>query len=311
MVSSHSTPEISVILPAFNAESTIEAQLEALAAQNVSFAWELLVSDNGSTDNTCIIVERWRDRLPRLTVVDASRRRGVSAARNIGAEHAVAPVIVFCDADDIVGVGWLERMHAALRTSVAVAGSAETGLLNSPLRHSVSWPPGDIITEPYWPHFPAAAGRNLGVQLAFFNRIGGFDEGLLAGEDIDFCWRVQAAGGDLTWCMDAIIHVRKRVGLRAVYRQAFGYALGDKLLKHKWSAAISDYWRAHDQTRAAEPVESVPVERSAPRRSHFRRAARLTRPDGRADLAWVVGSWAGAHFSRIDASLPRLDSLPH
>jgi glycosyltransferase involved in cell wall biosynthesis len=295
-------PEITVIIPAYNAASTIDQQLDALARQDVPFAWELLVCDNGSSDDTRARAEGWLDRIPGTRVIDASRRRGVAAARNIGAEHAQAPLIVFCDADDVVGDVWLLRMYGALQNSTAVAGSAELGLLNHPSGSSVSWHPGDVITEPYWPEFPAAAGRNIGVHAAAFHQIGGFDEELIAGEDIDFCWAIQSAGGTLTWCMDAVVHVRKRVGLRQISRQAYGYALGDKLLKHKWANPMRAYW-----AREA-PFDGLQGQRDRSRRSVLRRLARLAQPSGRADLAWVVGSWAGRRFSTIDESLAQLPS---
>ncbi len=50
------TPEVSVIVAAYNAEATLGEQLEALSRQAVSFPWELLVCDNGSTDGTAELV---------------------------------------------------------------------------------------------------------------------------------------------------------------------------------------------------------------------------------------------------------------
>ena len=90
-----------------NAEAHLGGQLEALAAQECDLPWELVVSDNGSTDRSLAIVREYRDRLPRLVVVDSSARRGPAAARNDGVRAAGGSLIVFCDTDDVVGPGWL------------------------------------------------------------------------------------------------------------------------------------------------------------------------------------------------------------
>ena len=66
--------ELSVIIPCLNAEATIATQLEALANQHWSKPWEVVVSDNGSTDNSLEIVKSYKDRLPNLRIVDASAR---------------------------------------------------------------------------------------------------------------------------------------------------------------------------------------------------------------------------------------------
>ena len=66
--------DISVVIPCFNDEETIGSQLEAVAKQAWSGEWEVVVSDNGSRDNTLAIVEQFRERLPNLRVVDSSDR---------------------------------------------------------------------------------------------------------------------------------------------------------------------------------------------------------------------------------------------
>src|SRR5437763_2955065 len=83
------SPElVSVIVPVLNEERYLGAQLAALAAQTYTGAWELVIVDNGCTDRSFEVVERWRARLPDLVVVDASARRGLNWARNAGVSVA-------------------------------------------------------------------------------------------------------------------------------------------------------------------------------------------------------------------------------
>ena len=104
---------ISVVIPAFNAETTIADQLGAIARQSDGVALEVIVADNGSSDATRTVVETWSERLP-VRLVDASARRGPAAARNIGASSARGDLLIFTDADDVVMPGWLQAWDAAV-----------------------------------------------------------------------------------------------------------------------------------------------------------------------------------------------------
>src|SRR5690606_34073255 len=125
------TPEASVVIAAFNAERTLGEQLAALSRQAVRFPWEVLVCDNGSTDGTVAVVTEWQGRLPQLRLVDASARRGPGAARNAGAARALSPLLLFCDADDVVADDWLAPLHGALQREVFVTGNSRRPVLNS------------------------------------------------------------------------------------------------------------------------------------------------------------------------------------
>jgi glycosyltransferase involved in cell wall biosynthesis len=95
--------KLSVIIPCLNGAATIATQLAALARQQWDQPWEIVVADNGSTDESVGIVERYRGRLQNLRVADASARRG--RALNVGAKEATGDALVFCDVDDEVAAG--------------------------------------------------------------------------------------------------------------------------------------------------------------------------------------------------------------
>src|SRR4051794_40828132 len=114
---------LSVIMPCLNAEATLAVQLEALAAQQWSEPWELVIADNGSTDSSLSIARRYEARFPAFRIVDASGLRRPSHAFNVGARAATSDSLACCDADDEVAPGWVASMGDALRMHDVAHGS--------------------------------------------------------------------------------------------------------------------------------------------------------------------------------------------
>jgi hypothetical protein len=227
--------ELTVVIAAYDAEATLAEQLDALAAQRVPFAWEVVVADNGSTDGTAALARSYAGRL-RLRVVDASATPGAGAARNVGVSVAHAPLVAFCDADDVVGDGWLLAMRTALRDHAFVAGRFEGGRLNSPtaLRSRTLPQQHGLQESQHLPGLRAAGAGNMGIRADVFRAVGGFDPHCLYLEDTDLCWRVQLAGVPLTWAPDAVLHVRLRGDLRSAARQGFHYGTGERWLSRRY-----------------------------------------------------------------------------
>lgn len=298
---------LSVVVPAFNAEDTLGEQLRALAGQDAAFSWEVLVCDNGSTDGTAALVRRWQDRMANLRLIDASARRGPSAARNIGVRAARGPLVVFCDADDVVGGGWLAAMHAALCDADFISGGWEGERLNGGNRASVSWTTQTLITEPYLPQLLATASNNMGIRKPVFEEVGGFEEALATCEDIDLSWRVQLAGYPLEHHPEAVLHVRKREGLRAIFRQAYSYGVGDKRLRHRYAPVIAALGPG-----APPAIKSLAVSRdtvSAPVQRALAKVRSARGPGVLADRTWRIGQWLGQRLGKVDPSMSQI-SLP-
>jgi glycosyltransferase involved in cell wall biosynthesis len=216
--------KLSVIIPCYNAAKTIAVQLEALAKQQCSEPWEVIIADNGSTDESMGIVERFRQRLPNLRMVDASAKPGQPYALNIGAQAAKGESLAFCDADDEVGPGWLAAMVKALSKFDFVACRFETKKLNSLMFHREHAQEKDLMVASYPPYLPHAGGGSLGVKRSLHKVIGGFDEALLCVHDTDFCFRLQMHGTKLHFVPEAVTHIRSRDSFRGLYRQARDYS---------------------------------------------------------------------------------------
>ncbi|MFL6623398.1 MAG: glycosyltransferase [Sulfurifustaceae bacterium] len=227
---------LTVVIPAYNARDTIAEQIEALAAQQWAEPWEVVLVNNRCTDDTVEIARSYADRLPRLRVIDAFARQGAAYALNTGVRAAAAPAVAFCDADDVVGDGWVAAMSEGLKQHVFVSGPLETKRLNvTPLtRNRPNGQPTGIQSYTYPPYLPHAGAGNMGMRRELFDVIGGFDETLETLFETDFCWKAQLRGFSLTPLPTAVVHVRHRDRVRALLRQARKYAESDVLLYKRY-----------------------------------------------------------------------------
>jgi glycosyltransferase involved in cell wall biosynthesis len=228
--------KLSVIIPCYNAADTIGAQLEALAGQRWIEPWEVIVSDNGSTDETLVVVERYREQLRNLRLIDSSERQGTAHARNAGVQASDGDALAFCDADDEVAPGWVAAIGEALSIRDFVASRFDIEKLNEPwVQKSHANPQRDRLGQyKYPPYLTHAGGSGMGVKRSVHEAVGGFDESLRILEDTDYCWRIQLAGIKLHFVPDALVHVRYRDTLCGIYRQARTYAEYNVLLYKRY-----------------------------------------------------------------------------
>lgn len=112
-------PRVSVVLPAFNAQRTIGRAVRSILEQSIEDI-ELLVVNDGSTDNTLAVLHEFRDERMRVIL---SGHQGVAAAANLGAKEALSPWIARMDADDFSHPSRLERqIQLAHELSLDVVG---------------------------------------------------------------------------------------------------------------------------------------------------------------------------------------------
>jgi len=228
--------KLSVIMPCLNGAETIVTQLEALANQRSLQQWELIVADNGSTDESMAIVDRYKRWFSSIRVVDASDRRGAAHALNVGARAALGESLAFCDVDDEVAPDWVAAMGEALTKHEFVACRTEIRRLNAPwVWERWANPQEDGIQEFDYPaYLPHAGQGTLGVRRSLHEAIGGFDESLFQLHETDYCWRIQRAGIALHFVPDAVVHLRYRNTLRGMIRQARGWGEYDVLLYKRY-----------------------------------------------------------------------------
>jgi glycosyltransferase involved in cell wall biosynthesis len=228
--------KLSVIIPCYNSKSTIAIQLEALAKQTWDKPWEVIISDNGSTDGTQAVVERYKSRFPNIKVVDSSDRRWAAHARNVGAKAASGESLVFVDADDEVATGWVAAIGDSLSEHNFVASRFDVLKLNETWVIEGYGRPGQetgVMQFRYPKYLSHAGGTGLGVRRSLHESIGGFNESLPVLEETDYCWRIQLKGYKLHFSPEAVVHVRWRKNIRDMFWQIFKWGEYSTLL-YKW-----------------------------------------------------------------------------
>lgn len=220
-------PAVSVVIPTRNRSNLIDVQLVALARQQYEGAIEVIVADNGSTDGTAehILGHPLREQLS-MRYVDASAQRGVSYARNTGADHASTEILLFCDDDDRVHQNWISGMVEFLESDHDVVGSAvEISTLND---RQQKWKP----TAPPKPFYaPALSGCSLACRAPVYRKLGGMDLTWESNEDVQFGWRAHRDGFRVAWLADELVAYRTRNTFKASYRQGRARAIGVERMK--------------------------------------------------------------------------------
>lgn len=229
-------PDFSVIVCTRNGRDRIGHCLEAVRNLAAAGGFETIVVDNGSVDGTADFVREYFSWV-KLLELDSC---GLSAARNAGAEVAIGEIMAFTDDDCAPDHEWLVRLARVF----ADPRFAAVGGPNLPPKPR-NWHEAVVAAAPGAPshvmlddeeaeHLP---GCNLAVTKAAFNVIGGFDPIFrTAGDDVDFCWRLRAAGFRLGFAPGAFVWHWRRSAIRGFLKQQIGYGQAERLLIAKHPA---------------------------------------------------------------------------
>lgn len=269
---------LSVVIPVHNGAATLGEQLRAVVAAADDLT-EVVVVDNRSTDASRQIAERFAANCPRVRVIAADHRLGAAHARNVGATAASGDLLAFCDSDDVIADEWPAAMREALRDAEYVTGPVDLDRLNPPWlassrgRRFYAQLPRTVADIPF------AHGCNVGIRRTTMQRVGGFDEQLRTGEDIDFAIRAWQQGIRLAWSEQAVVHYR--LPRRAVDRWRQGMAYGRAA--HHLHELVGEPWDV--RRRVAAQVHRLQwLARTSPM---------TVRADHRARWLWTLASLVG------------------
>ncbi|HEU5082087.1 MAG TPA: glycosyltransferase family A protein [Acidimicrobiales bacterium] len=214
-------PRVSVVCSTYDRAPLVARLLRTLADQTLpADELEVVVVDNGSTDDTATVLERLAHEVPfRLRTLRHARNRGAAGGRNTGWRAAAAPVVAFTDDDCAPEREWLERGLAALEgvgpRTFAVGRTRpdpdEEAWLRRPFSRSMS------VEEPRF-----YETCNVFYRRDDLEALGGFDEGFgIGGEDTDLALRLLDAGGQAVWVPEAVVrHQVRPPSFRANLREA-------------------------------------------------------------------------------------------
>ena len=181
-------PLVSVIIPTFNREACLGRAVDSVLGQTF-IDFELIVVDDGSTDDTTGLLDTYGDRLTRIR----QDNRGVSAARNAGIRICRGSLIAFLDSDDVWRPGKLERQVAFFHAHPrAVACQTEeiwirNGKRVNPKKRHRKF--SGMIFEKTLPLCLVSPSAVM-IRRSLFDEVGLFDETLPACEDYDLWLRI-------------------------------------------------------------------------------------------------------------------------
>lgn len=179
-------PVISVIVPVYNGEKYIRQAIESVIAQNYG-SYEIIVVDDGSTDQTCEILAKY----PNIRYI-RQENKGVAAARNTGIRQALGDYLAFIDADDLWDRTKLSKQYGFMERN------SDIGYTFTMHRLFLS---EDIDDMPHWVRPDYAEGEltayipsSMMIRKDVFTRIGFFDESFTLSEDSDWFMRARDLG---------------------------------------------------------------------------------------------------------------------
>lgn len=262
--------ELSVIVTAHNRADLVEDTLASLAEQVWDDGeWDVVLVDNGSTDHTAEVLERWADKMPvTARVVVATGPRDPSHARNVGVEHSAARSVAFVDDDDVIAPGYVAAIGTALRRHPLVGARHEHRRLSDATmaRYRGSFQTtglGDVFGV------PMVSGGGMGCRRSLWLELGGQDPTVgYGGEDADFSLRAARLGATAAFVGDAVYHVRLRRGLGPTFRQGrrFGATRVRLYRRHRTEIGIRPDRPGRVLRRWAGLVRRLPtVRRPGPR----------------------------------------------
>jgi len=225
---------VSVVIPAYNQAALLVRLLDALAANVQAPAWEVIIVDDASPDDTEDAVAHWREANREIpcSYIRQQRNQGPGAARNRGLAEARGYLVAFTDTDCVVGPDWLRTLTAAV-TGDQIAGAGGPVAPFDPenifARYNTVNGSLQLIVSPDYP-IPYLVTCNCCYVRNELQDAGGFPEDINTpgGEDIAASIALYKRGCRFAFAPDATVRHDYRDSLRSFMRtwNNYGYGCG-------------------------------------------------------------------------------------
>ncbi len=224
----------SIIVPSFNRAEEIQELLESFTDLELPpKEIELLIADDGSTDETSEIVKSYQTKFSFTLKFLYQQNKGPGAARNMGMENATGDFFIFIDSDCTVHPKWLINIDRELHRKNADAfGGPDSFRENFPvLLKAINYSMTSFITtgglrgskgKKLAKFYPRSF--NMGLSRNLYEQIGGFGK-LRHGQDIEYSNRIIKSGAKVVFIADATVYHKRRTSIRKFFRQVFNWGV--------------------------------------------------------------------------------------
>jgi mycofactocin system glycosyltransferase len=228
-----SPPSVSIIIPVFNRPAEIEACLASLQVLDYpAEKIEVIVVDDASWDHTAAVVRRFDVRL-----IVQPHNQGQSAARNAGVAAADGEIIAFLDSDCTAQPDWLRSLTPYFQDPrvALVGGYVDTCYREKAMdRYEQVCSALNMGREPVMGRGDRSVFYvptcNMLVRRQAYLQVGGLDERLQVGEDVDLCWRLMAAKHHLLYRPEGAVRHKHRNRLLPGLLRRFDYGTSEAVL---------------------------------------------------------------------------------
>ena len=228
------SPIISIITPTYNRANELKHLYRSLQQQSINLGlFEFIISDDGSTDSTKSMVQKWVAESEILIKFITQKNQGPGAARNHGMQAAKGDLILFIDSDCEAHPDWIKIIYDEYqKNSFDAFGGPDAAKEDfSLLQKSIDFSMTSFFTtggmrghseKMMAKFFPRT--HNMGIKKSIYNKVGGFGN-LRHGQDIEFSNRIRKSGARIKFFIKAIVYHRRRTSIKQFFKQVFNWGV--------------------------------------------------------------------------------------
>jgi len=195
---------------------------------------------NGADGKTPAVVERHAHAFGEVVLVEHPNQN-LATLRNLGLPFCTGEIVAMTDDDAVPAPNWVAGIQAAHRERPEAGGIG--GAVRGLSRRFVSRVADAVVFPDPRPGRPihTLPTVNMSYKRAAIEAVGGFDETLFRGEDVDYNWRIIQAGYDIAFDPGMKVEHQHRSTLRGLYQQQYMYGRAYVLVRTKWPAMYCVY----------------------------------------------------------------------